>query len=99
MACKQVFSPGLLFFRISRLGNIAGCYVRTGAIGRNDKVRLVRDGTVVYEGRLSTLKRVKDDAREVAAGFECGMTLVDFQDIKEGDVIEAFTEEEVAQTL
>jgi translation initiation factor IF-2 len=86
-------------FRISRLGNIAGCHVTTGVIGRNDKVRLVRDGKVVYEGRLSTLKRMKDDIREAAAGFECGMTLVDFQDIKEGDVIEAFTEEEVAQTL
>jgi translation initiation factor IF-2 len=69
---------------------VAGCYVTEGKIVRGSRARLVRDGTVVYTGRIDTLKRFKDDVREVAAGFECGMTLDDFNDIKEGDVIEAF---------
>jgi translation initiation factor IF-2 len=76
-------------FRIPR-AVVAGCYVTEGKIIRGSRARLVRDGTVVYTGRIDTLKRFKDDAREVAAGFECGMTLDDFNDIKEGDVIEAF---------
>jgi len=76
-------------FRIPR-AVVAGCYVTEGKIVRGSRARLVRDGTVVYTGRIDTLKRFKDDAREVAAGFECGMTLDDFNDIKEGDVIEAF---------
>jgi translation initiation factor IF-2 len=76
-------------FRIPR-AVVAGCYVTEGKIVRGSRARLLRDGTVVYTGRIDTLKRFKDDAREVAAGFECGMTLDDFNDIKEGDVIEAF---------
>ena len=76
-------------FRIPR-AVVAGCYVTEGKIVRGSRARLIRDGTVVYTGRIDTLKRFKDDAREVAAGFECGMTLYDFNDIKEGDVIEAF---------
>jgi translation initiation factor IF-2 len=76
-------------FRIPR-AVVAGCYVTEGKIVRGSRARLVRDGTVVYTGRIDTLKRFKDDVREVAAGFECGMTLDDFNDIKEGDVIEAF---------
>ena len=76
-------------FRIPR-AVVAGCYVTEGKVVRGARARLLRDGTVIYTGRIDTLKRFKDDAREVAAGFECGMTLDDFNDIKEGDVIEAF---------
>lgn len=83
-------------FHISRVGTVAGCYVRDGRIPRSAQVRLVRDGAVVYEGRLASLRRFKDDVREVAAGFECGMVLENFQDIKEGDVIEAYAVQEQA---
>src|SRR5438105_3529953 len=76
-------------FRIPR-AVVAGCYVTEGKVVRGARARLLRDGAVVYNGRIDTLKRFKDDVREVAAGFECGMTLDDFNDIKEGDVIEAF---------
>ncbi|MGH2787997.1 MAG: translation initiation factor IF-2 [Actinomycetota bacterium] len=84
-------------FRVPRTGVVAGCYVTEGTIRRNSKVRLVRDGTVVYETTLSSLKRFKDDVREVAAGYECGMGLEGYQDIKEGDVIQAFEVQEVAR--
>jgi len=83
-------------FPISRVGTVAGCYVVEGRISRSAQVRLVRDGTVVYDGRLASLRRFKDDVREVAAGFECGMVLENFQDIKEGDVIEAYAVQEQA---
>jgi translation initiation factor IF-2 len=83
-------------FPISRVGTVAGCYVVEGRISRSAQVRLVRDGTVVYDGRLASLRRFKDDVREVAAGFECGMVLENFQDIKEGDVIEAYAVQELA---
>jgi translation initiation factor IF-2 len=84
-------------FRVPRVGVVAGCYVTEGNIRRNSKVRLVRDGTVIYETTLSSLKRFKDDVREVAAGYECGMALEGYQDIKEGDVIQAFEVQEVAR--
>jgi len=83
-------------FHISRVGTVAGCYVVEGRIPRSAQVRLVRDGAVVYDGRLASLRRFKDDVREVAAGFECGMVLENFQDIKEGDVIEAYAVQEQA---
>ena len=83
-------------FPISRVGTVAGCYVVEGRISRSAQVRLVRDGTVVYDGRVASLRRFKDDVREVAAGFECGMVLENFQDIKEGDVIEAYAVQELA---
>ncbi|MDR7387317.1 MAG: translation initiation factor IF-2, partial [Armatimonadota bacterium] len=83
-------------FHISRVGTVAGCYVVDGRISRSAQVRLIRDGAVVYEGRLASLRRFKDDVREVAAGFECGMVLENFQDIKEGDVIEAYAVQEQA---
>jgi translation initiation factor IF-2 len=86
-------------FKISRLGNIAGCHVIQGSINRNDSARLMRDGTVVYEGKFSSLRRVKDDVREVNEGYECGITLENYQDIKQGDIIESFYKEEVEQTL
>jgi translation initiation factor IF-2 len=83
-------------FHISRVGTVAGCYVLDGRIPRSAQVRLIRDGAVVYDGRLASLRRFKDDVREVAAGFECGMVLENFQDIKEGDVIEAYAVQEQA---
>jgi translation initiation factor IF-2 len=82
-------------FRISNVGTVAGCYVTDGRITRNSQVRLVRDGIVVHEGEISSLRRYKDDVREVASGYECGIAISNFNDIKEGDVIEAFIEEEV----
>jgi translation initiation factor IF-2 len=84
-------------FRVPRVGTVAGCYVTDGVIRRNSRVRLVRDGTVIYETNLSSLKRFKDDVREVATGYECGIGLENFQDIKEGDVIQAFEVQEVAR--
>ena len=86
-------------FKISKFGNVAGCYVTSGTITRNDKMRLVRDGKVVYQGTLATLRRIKDDVKEVQAGYECGITFTNFNDFREGDVIETYTEEEVHQTL
>jgi translation initiation factor IF-2 len=86
-------------FRVPRLGLIAGCYVTRGTIRRNSQVRLVRDGVVTYEGRVGSLRRFKDDVGEVREGFECGIGLENFQDVKEGDVIEAFEVEEVARQI
>ncbi|MFD3260968.1 translation initiation factor IF-2 [Paenibacillus lentus] len=82
-------------FKLSRVGTIAGCMVTSGKITRNAETRLIRDGIVVYEGKIDSLKRFKDDAKEVAQGYECGITLDNFNDIKEGDVIEAFIMEAV----
>jgi translation initiation factor IF-2 len=86
-------------FRVPRLGVIAGSYVRSGVIRRNARARLVRDGIVVYEGRVASLRRFKDDVTEVRDGFECGIGLENFQDVKEGDSIEAFEVEEVARQI
>ncbi|MBQ1272266.1 MAG: translation initiation factor IF-2, partial [Clostridia bacterium] len=82
-------------FRVSGVGTICGCYVKDGKIVRSASVRLVRDGIVIYEGKIDSLKRFKDDAKEVAEGFECGIGLEKYNDIKEGDVIEAYLMEEV----
>ncbi|WP_425388204.1 translation initiation factor IF-2 [Alicyclobacillus ferrooxydans] len=82
-------------FKISRIGTVAGCYVVDGKVARDAECRVVRDGIVVYEGMFDSLKRFKDDAREVATGFECGITLEKFNDIKVGDVIEAFKMEAI----
>lgn len=84
-------------FKVSGIGTIAGCYVKNGKITRTASARLVRDGIVVYEGKLDSLKRFKDDAREVAEGYECGLTLDKYNDIKEGDLVEAYTQEEIAR--
>ena len=83
-------------FRISKVGSVAGCYVDDGAIGRNNEVRLLRDNKVVHTGKIDALKRFKNDASEVKFGFECGISLVNYNDIKPGDVIEAFVTERVA---
>jgi len=82
-------------FRVSGVGTVAGCYVTDGKINRNNSARLIRDGIVVFEGNISSLKRFKDDVREVASGYECGLGLQNYNDIKEGDVIETFTIEEI----
>jgi translation initiation factor IF-2 len=86
-------------FRASRIGTIAGCYVTQGRISRTANIRVVRDGTIVYDGRISSLKRFKDDAREVEEGFECGITIENFQDVKEGDVLEAYETRQVEREL
>ncbi len=86
-------------FKISKVGTIAGCYVVEGTIQRNAKTRVIRDGIVVYDGELGSLKRFKDDAREVREGFECGIGVANFNDVKVGDIIEAYQVEEVARTL
>uniref|UniRef100_UPI0007842816 translation initiation factor IF-2 n=1 Tax=Bacillus sp. JCM 19034 TaxID=1481928 RepID=UPI0007842816 len=82
-------------FKVSKVGTIAGSYVTDGKITRDSTVRLIRDGIVIYEGEINALKRFKDDAKEVSAGYECGITLENFNDIKEGDVIEAYVMEEI----
>jgi translation initiation factor IF-2 len=86
-------------FRASRVGTIAGSYVTDGRVVRGAKARLVRDGTIVYDGEIESLRRVQDDVREVAAGYECGIVLRNFADIKEGDVIEVYETRQVERTL
>ena len=86
-------------FNVTKVGTIAGCYVRDGKIFRNSKIRLVRDGIVIHTGSLSSLKRFKDDAKEATSGMECGIQIKDFQDIQAGDQIEAFEQTEVAAKL
>jgi translation initiation factor IF-2 len=85
-------------FRVPRVGAIAGCYVRSGTITRGSKVRFLRDGTVIWKGEISSLKRFKEDAREVREGFECGIGLSDFQDLKPGDLIETYENREIPRT-
>jgi translation initiation factor IF-2 len=84
-------------FKSSQIGTICGCYVLDGKIQRGSKTRLLRDNVVVYEGELASLRRFKDDVREVAAGYECGITLEKFNDVKEGDIIEAFVMEQITE--
>jgi len=86
-------------FRVPRIGAIAGCYVTNGTITRGSKVRFLREGTIIWKGAINSLKRFKDDAREVQAGYECGIGLSDFQDLKQGDIIETYEVEERARTL
>ena len=86
-------------FRVSKVGTIAGCYVIEGRIDRKGHGRLIRDGIVVYDGEISSLKRFKDDVKEVRESFECGIGILNFNDIKVGDVIECYTIEEIARTL
>ncbi len=86
-------------FRIPRVGAVAGCYVLGGTITRGSKVRFLREGTIIWKGELSSLKRFSEDVREVAGGFECGIGLSAFQDLKSGDIIETYAEREIARTL
>jgi translation initiation factor IF-2 len=86
-------------FRISKVGTVAGCYVLEGLVKRGSMVRVIRDGVVLHTGELDSLKRFKDDVKEVKAGFECGLSLKNFNDINEGDQLEVFEVVEVARTL
>ena len=86
-------------FKVGKVGTIAGSHVLEGAIGMNFQARLVRDGVVVYTGPLSSLKRFKDDVKEVREGFECGIGIANFNDIKTGDIIECYSVKEIARSL
>ena len=86
-------------FKISRLGTVAGCYVKSGKISRNSRVRLFRDDIEIHEGTLTSLRRFKEDAKEVATGFECGLQIHNCNDIREGDIIEVFEIGERKRTL
>lgn len=85
-------------FKVSRIGSIAGSYVLEGTINRNCGIRVVRDGTVIHEGKIDSLKRFKDDVKEVSSGYECGILLQQFNDLKEGDIFEAFTQKQVTES-
>ncbi|MEY2569830.1 MAG: translation initiation factor, partial [Acidimicrobiaceae bacterium] len=85
-------------FSVPRVGKIAGCYVTSGTITRGSKVRFLREGTIIWKGAVQSLKRFKDDVREVNTGFECGIGLTDFQDLKPGDVIETYEDREIPRT-
>jgi translation initiation factor IF-2 len=86
-------------FHISRLGTVAGCRVLSGVIQRDARVRVIRDSRILGDYPLESLRREKDDSREVREGFECGMKLAGFNDVKEGDILEAYKIEEIARTL
>jgi translation initiation factor IF-2 len=86
-------------FRISKVGTVAGCYVTEGLVRRNARVRVLRDNVVIHDGELDSLKRFKDDVREVKAGFECGLSIRSYSDIRVGDQLEVYEVQEVARTL
>ena len=86
-------------FKITKVGTVAGAWVREGKVKRTDKARLIRDGIVIYTGAINALKRFKDDVKEVPVNFECGISLMNYNDIKVGDIIESYQEIEVKQTL
>ncbi len=86
-------------FKVTKVGTVAGCYVKEGKITRNTRVRIIRDGIVIYTGDLGSLKRFKDDVKEVVGGYECGLNIHNFNDIKIGDIVEGYTETEVKKTL
>ncbi len=86
-------------FKVTKVGTVAGCYVKEGKITRNTKVRVIRDGIVIYTGELGSLKRFKDDVKEVVGGYECGLNIQNFNDIKAGDIVEGYQEIEVKKTL
>ena len=84
-------------YKVSKVGTVCGCYVQDGKIVRNCGVRLVRDGIVIHEGELASLRRFKDDVKEVQTNFECGLSIEKFNDIKEGDIVEAFVMEQIQE--
>ncbi|MDH3349457.1 MAG: EF-Tu/IF-2/RF-3 family GTPase, partial [Desulfobulbaceae bacterium] len=86
-------------FHVPKIGSVAGCMVVSGKVDRNSHIRVLREGVVIYTGKLSSLRRFKDDAKEVVSGFECGIGVENFNDIKVGDTLEAFVMDEVAATL
>jgi translation initiation factor IF-2 len=85
-------------FKVPRIGAVAGCMVQSGVISRGSKVRFLREGTIIWKGEISSLRRFKDDVKEVAAGYECGVGLSDFQDLKDGDIIETYDLREIPRT-
>ena len=85
-------------FSVPRVGKIAGCMVLSGTITRGSKVRFLREGTIIWKGAVNSLRRFKDDVREVQSGFECGIGLTDFQDLKQGDIIETYEEREIPRS-
>ena len=86
-------------YHITKVGTVAGCIVKEGKLKRSSKVRLIRDGIVIYSGDLGSLKRFKDDVKEVTTGFECGLNITNYNDVKIGDLVEAYEEVEVKKTL
>jgi translation initiation factor IF-2 len=86
-------------FTVPKVGTIAGCSVLDGKVARSHLVRLIRNGVVAYQGKISSLKRFKDDAKEVVSGYECGIGIENYNDLKVGDIIEAYTREEKQRTL
>jgi translation initiation factor IF-2 len=86
-------------FKISKVGSVAGCYVTSGSIERKAKIRVIRDGVVIHSGELASLKRFKDDVKDVQKGYECGLQIERFNDIEVGDYLEVFKEEEVKRKL
>jgi translation initiation factor IF-2 len=86
-------------FKITKVGTVAGCIVREGKVKRNNKVRLIRDGIVIFTGDIDALKRFKEDVKEVGVNYECGISVKNYNDIKVGDIIESFEEIEVKKTL
>ena len=86
-------------FKLSRSGLVAGCFVTKGKVLRSSHMEIVRNGEKVFEGKISSLKRFKDDVREVAEGYECGITIGGFEDIKEGDIIQAYEIEKIARKI
>ena len=82
-------------YKVSSVGMVAGCYVQDGKLQRSSQVRIVRDGVVIHEGELASLQRFKDSVKEVQAGYECGLSVEKFNDIKEGDIVEAFAMEQI----
>jgi translation initiation factor IF-2 len=86
-------------FKVPRVGTVAGCFVRSGTVTRGNRIRVIRDGVEVYDGTIESLRRFKDDVREVREGFECGIGIANFNDVKIGDVLETYRTEEVARTL
>jgi translation initiation factor IF-2 len=86
-------------FKVSKIGTIAGCIVRSGMINRQGRVRVIRDGSEVYDGIIGSLRRFKDDVKEVKDGFECGIGVENFNDVKVGDLFECYRKETIARTL
>ena len=82
-------------FKVSNVGTIAGCYVTNGKVSRNAGIRIIRDNVVIHDGKLISLKRFKDDVKEVATGYECGIQIENFNDIQEGDILEVYVMEEI----
>ena len=96
--CQTAGSRSVRPTKVSGVGTIAGCYVVEGEIHRDDKVRIVRDGTVIFEGHMASLRRFKDDVKSVKQGYECGIGIEKFQDLKVGDTIEGYVVKEVERT-